>query len=221
MDYVVGVLGFSKAQKYSAEKTSCILDLSWHLFEDTKAGALSFDQSFALFKQFLLRHALDRPPHSIDLFTLQEVKVVTDYFMNSFFRHYLLYKKAFITKVLNDIVPQEPFPSQLPYIIGFEETTQLNPEEQDLMYPYIVERIFGYTPEEVDIILEDDFMNDIPKEKLQEMKTWREDRQRRLIIDKVMKEKLQGVRKDVDLRMSQQDAEFMEAVNQLKGKKRK
>jgi hypothetical protein len=35
------------------------------------------------------------------------------------------------------------------------------------MYPYIVERIFGYTPEEVDIILEDDFMNDISEEKLQ------------------------------------------------------
>jgi hypothetical protein len=30
-----------------------------------------------------------------------------------------------------------------------------------LIYPYIVERIFGYTPEEVDIILEGDFMMDI------------------------------------------------------------
>ena len=71
------------------------------------------------------------------------------------------------------------------------------------MYPYIVERIFGYTPEEVDIILEDDFMNDIPPEKLKQMATWREDRKRRLLIDKVMKEKLGPIRESVNLRMSQ------------------
>ena len=44
------------------------------------------------------------------------------------------------------------------------------------MYPYIVERIFGFTPEEVDIILEGDFMHDISDDQLQKMEVWREDR---------------------------------------------
>jgi len=45
--------------------------------------------------------------------------------------------------------------------MGLKNTEELKPEDIGLIYPYIVERIFGYTPEEVDIILEGDFMMDI------------------------------------------------------------
>jgi len=51
--------------------------------------------------------------------------------------------------------------------LGLDSYSELKPEECNLMYPYIVERIFGYTPEEVDIILEGDFMMDISDDQLE------------------------------------------------------
>ena len=103
LDYIISLFEFAKLQRFSCAKISCLIDLSQHLFEETIANMLSFDKSFELFKQFLLRHALHRPPHSIELFNLKEVKCITSYFMDTYFRHFLLYKKAFIPVTSNDV----------------------------------------------------------------------------------------------------------------------
>ena len=70
----------------------------------------------------------------------------------------------FIPIILNDIATEEAFESTMPAIIGLEEFEEIKPNDHQLMKTYITDRIFGYTPEEVDIILEGDFMMDISED---------------------------------------------------------
>ena len=38
---------------------------------------------------------LQRPPHSIELFNVDEVRKLTEYTINTYFRHFKMYKYAF------------------------------------------------------------------------------------------------------------------------------
>lgn len=38
---------------------------------------------------------LQRPPHSIELFSADQVRLITEYTVNSYFRHFKMYKYAF------------------------------------------------------------------------------------------------------------------------------
>lgn len=55
------------------------------------------------FKGLLLEHAIHRPPYSICVFSLEEVKLVSMYAMNTYFRHYYMYKYCFTKKVVLDL----------------------------------------------------------------------------------------------------------------------
>ncbi|KAF4707881.1 hypothetical protein FOZ63_014834 [Perkinsus olseni] len=47
--------------------------------------------AFSLFRRLLLKHSVQRPPFSIRVFTLEEVKKITEFAVNTFFTHYKLY----------------------------------------------------------------------------------------------------------------------------------
>lgn len=49
------------------------------------------DKSFDLLKKILVRHSLFRPPISILVFDLSEIKEINAFMVNSFYRHYDLY----------------------------------------------------------------------------------------------------------------------------------
>ena len=53
---------------------------------------LSEDESYENFKSLLLRHAVHRPPHSLAILTLEEVKKIDLYAQDTFFRHFDMYK---------------------------------------------------------------------------------------------------------------------------------
>ena len=59
---------------------------------------LSEDQSFENFKELLLRHAVYRPPHSMAILNLEDVKKINLYALDSFYRHYDMYKFAMTNK---------------------------------------------------------------------------------------------------------------------------
>ena len=42
----------------------------------------------------LLAHAVQRPPHSVGVFTLKEAQLITDFALNSYYRHFKLYRCA-------------------------------------------------------------------------------------------------------------------------------
>ena len=53
---------------------------------------LSEDDSFEMFKTLLLRHAIQRPPHSLAIFSLQDVKEIDLFVQDTFYRYYDMYK---------------------------------------------------------------------------------------------------------------------------------
>lgn len=52
------------------------------IYVRTADGLLAVDKSYALFKSTLLRHSVQRPPYSVGVFTLAEIKSINDYVLN-------------------------------------------------------------------------------------------------------------------------------------------
>lgn len=50
-----------------------------------------------------INHLFQRPPHSIELFTPDEIRKITEYTVNTYFRHFKMYKYAF-TPLVSPIV---------------------------------------------------------------------------------------------------------------------
>ena len=44
-----------------------------------------------MFKELLLRHSVQRPPHSLAIFNLDDVKAINDFVQDSYFRYYNMY----------------------------------------------------------------------------------------------------------------------------------
>ena len=59
----------------------------------------NFQDSFVYFRELLLRHSVHRPPFSTSLYSLTEVKAITDYVLSTYFKHFKLYKYAFTKRV--------------------------------------------------------------------------------------------------------------------------
>ena len=60
-------------------------------------------QCFQLLKDLLVCHSVNRPPYSTGLFSVRQVKSITDYVLQSYFKHFKLYKYAFTRKVHMDL----------------------------------------------------------------------------------------------------------------------
>ena len=59
---------------------------------------MSEEKSFETFKELLLRHAIKRPPHSLAIFSLSDVKKIDLFALDTFYRHYDMYKYALTVK---------------------------------------------------------------------------------------------------------------------------
>jgi hypothetical protein len=56
---------------------------------------LTLERSFAAFKELVLQHSVQRPPYSVGLLAVGEMKLVLEWFVDSYYRHYKLYMHAF------------------------------------------------------------------------------------------------------------------------------
>jgi len=104
LDLHFHTLLFAKDRKYNEEQTSAIFSIIKRTHEkavETPFGNL--DDTFAYFKELLARHSVKRPPFCIHLFPVQEVVAITDYVVNTYFRHFKLYKYTFTPKIVMNV----------------------------------------------------------------------------------------------------------------------
>ena len=59
---------------------------------------VSEEKSFETFKELLLRHAIKRPPHSLAIFSLSDIKKIDLFALDTFYRHFDMYKYALTVK---------------------------------------------------------------------------------------------------------------------------
>jgi len=104
MDLFYYTLQFAREMKFNREKTSAFFSIIKKTHEvavETPFGNL--EQTFRYFKELILCHAVSRPPHSIELFNVDEVRKLTEYAINTYFRHFKMYKYAFTPLVRLDL----------------------------------------------------------------------------------------------------------------------
>ena len=95
----------------------------------------NLQETFQYFKELLLRHSINRPPYSTSLFTIEQVRDITEYVLNTYFKHFKLYKYAFTKRVQMNLklsyvgVEDTPEPSQTDVAVE-EEGVGVSAEEQ-------------------------------------------------------------------------------------------
>ncbi|KAH3870790.1 cilia- and flagella-associated protein 119-like isoform X2 [Dreissena polymorpha] len=133
MDLYYYTLQFAREHKFTKEQTSAFFSIVKKTHEvctETPFGNL--DQTFSYFKELVLCHAVNRPPHSIELFSADQVRLVSEYVVNTYFRHFKMYKYAFTPLVRLDLsinyvgMPPTPPPTEVDE--GEPEVTDEQPE---------------------------------------------------------------------------------------------
>ena len=74
VEFFVNLLGFTASHDFSAEKTSAAFSLFRKTHADMAEHFLPASQTWDYFQALLLAHAIQRPPYSVGIFTLSEVK---------------------------------------------------------------------------------------------------------------------------------------------------
>lgn len=117
---------FCIVNKIEFKKASTFIELSNAVFYNSLClKNLSQDDSFNYFKDFLVRHSLFRPPHSICIFNLDDLKIFAAHMINTFYNHYQLYFFSFTPKYNVEIRTFEMFKSRFPFVDNLKEASQI------------------------------------------------------------------------------------------------
>lgn len=104
LDLHFHTLLFSKEREYNEEQTSALFTIVKKVHQmavSTPFG--NIEDTLAYFKELLACHSVKRPPFCIYLFPVQEVVAITEYIVNTYFRHFKLYKYAFTPKIVMNV----------------------------------------------------------------------------------------------------------------------
>ncbi|KAM8962418.1 cilia- and flagella-associated protein 119 [Pelodytes ibericus] len=119
LDLYYYTMRFCRDSEFSREQTSCLFSI----VKETHATCLdtplgNADVCYKYFKELLLCHAIHRPPYSLKLFTPEQIQCISHYFLNTYFRHFKLYKYVFTPQV------------QLDLSIVYEESTDTSQQQE-------------------------------------------------------------------------------------------
>lgn len=125
---------FARKHKFKPEQMSAL----YSIIESIHRLCIStpYDntqQCFQLFQDLLVCHSVNRSPYSTQIYSLDQVKLITNYILLSYFKHFKMYKYAFTKKVQLELqlgyhgIPETPLPSQTHLV---EEGTESGEEEE-------------------------------------------------------------------------------------------
>ncbi|XP_039274270.2 cilia- and flagella-associated protein 119-like [Styela clava] len=104
LDLFLHTLRFAKTHKYKKDQTSALFSIVKQTHEVcTSTPFGNMQECFQFFREMMLLHSVHRPPWSVELFNAQQLEEITAHVINTFFRHYKLYKYAFTPKVRLDL----------------------------------------------------------------------------------------------------------------------
>jgi hypothetical protein len=95
LDMYCHLLRFSKTMDLTPEKVSTLIGIVATLHRDSMQKKLSITESYRLLETLMVSHSVHRPPYSAQIFSVEDVKAITDYVLGSYFRHYKLYLYTF------------------------------------------------------------------------------------------------------------------------------
>ena len=129
LDYHVNNYEFTQSLKFNQKKTGTFLEIMHFIFNKWMADRLPKEMAMVLFKTYCLRHSIQRPPHSLFVFNLNEVKAMTDYVQSTFLKFYFMYQYAIIPKLELELSHEKLFYWEAPKVQDIESGTELKPLE--------------------------------------------------------------------------------------------
>ncbi|XP_026567756.1 coiled-coil domain-containing protein 189 [Pseudonaja textilis] len=104
LDLYFYTIQFSQEQGFNREQTATFFSIVKDVHEACVETPLpNMEECYKYFSELIFCHSIRRPPFSIDLFSQDQLVLLTDYMINTYFRHYKLYKYAFTPQVRLDI----------------------------------------------------------------------------------------------------------------------
>ncbi|KAK9965689.1 hypothetical protein ABG768_004766 [Culter alburnus] len=95
---------FCREKNFNREQTSVLISIIKNVHQfNTETPLNNTDHCLTYCSELLLCHSVRRPPFSIDLFSSEQVTQILYYFINTYMRHYFLYKYIFTPEVQLDI----------------------------------------------------------------------------------------------------------------------
>ncbi|TPX45562.1 hypothetical protein SeMB42_g00660 [Synchytrium endobioticum] len=109
LDLYYYTLKFAKDKAFSAEQASALFSIVKATHQScTATPFIQMDKDYANFRKLVVQHSVQRPPFSLKIFSLGDMKAVTEYVTNTYFRHYMLYKYAFSKRMRLDFAVEDP-----------------------------------------------------------------------------------------------------------------
>ncbi|XP_040609783.1 coiled-coil domain-containing protein 189 isoform X2 [Mesocricetus auratus] len=139
LDLFSHALIFCRQQAFSLEQTSAACALLQDLHKACVATPLgNVEECYRYFTSLLFCHGVRRPPFSIDLFKEEQLLALADYVVNTYFRHFKLYKYVFTPQVRLDLTltymglqPPKPWPEEKDDEVVPEEAATPQEEEPE------------------------------------------------------------------------------------------
>jgi hypothetical protein len=91
---------------------------------------------FDKFKYFVLRHAMDRPPHQIGIFKKHTVEKITDFFIENIYKRYELLTYLLTKKTFIELENKELLEIRMPHILDLELAQELLPRSCKILKQY-------------------------------------------------------------------------------------
>ncbi|XP_051959023.1 coiled-coil domain-containing protein 189 isoform X1 [Xyrauchen texanus] len=116
---------FCREQNFNREQTSVLISIIKNVHQfNTETPLNNMNHCFTHCSELLLCHSVRRPPFSLDLFSSEQVQQILLNFINTYMRHYFLYKCIFTPEVRLDL--------SLSYIGISEDTEETAKSESTL-----------------------------------------------------------------------------------------
>lgn len=97
--YAYGVI-FARRSNYSPIQLSTLISILKRVHEACICTPFdNLDATMKMFQELIVKHSVQRPPHSTGVFNIAQVKAITDYLLTTYIKHFKLYKFAFTKKV--------------------------------------------------------------------------------------------------------------------------
>ena len=156
------------------------------------------DEAVALFKKLVLNHSVERPPYSIVVFYIDDLKEIVDYALGSFFRNFSLYKYTYTP--------------HLDMVIGAvtKGASKIALEEEG-------EIQFDLEPADAEVVTVDDKAPTAEEEREDTLED--EPEQAEDPIKKFMNEEIAKMMKAMQENMKKQDEMFMAKLEEVNAKK--
>ncbi|XP_052826264.1 cilia- and flagella-associated protein 119 isoform X2 [Octopus bimaculoides] len=96
---------YARDKEFSTKQLSAYFSIVKNVHEFCVENTfVRIDKTFDYFEEVLIRHCFLRPPYNMELFSISEARKIAYHLVDTYFRHFKLYKYAFTPQVMLDLV---------------------------------------------------------------------------------------------------------------------